>query len=263
MDGQHRIKALRKALESGVPLKNFKVPFVCMIGASEAHETEQFLVVNSNAKSINIGLTLELLKKKDNNPAFLQAFIGEDKEWKVVAVDVAEKLSKSSEVWDGRIRFANMPKADTIIPSASMAQSLQLLFQRSVEFADQNPERQMQVLDAYWKGVRENLKDAFAKPKKYSIQKGIGVKVLHGIGPQVISRVLSKNASIFSAAAYKSILQNPLTKVEGLNGKGDHVSGVDFWKTGKEGAVGQYSSGAGIKGLTKLLESHLPPLEVK
>ena len=40
------------------------IPFVCMIGAGERQEMEQFYVVNSNAKSVRTDLAMDLLKQR-------------------------------------------------------------------------------------------------------------------------------------------------------------------------------------------------------
>ena len=262
VDGQHRIKAIQKAMDNNNASLNFKIPFVCMIGATVEQELEQFYIVNTNAKSIQMDLGLALLKERARNPNFLNVLVKKGNKWKVDALIAAEMLSKSSEIWKGRIRLANMPKGDTIIPSASMVQSLQPLFRQAPVFmALKSQEKRMQILDAYWKGVRENLKDAFENPGHYSIQKGVGVKALHGIFPVVIEHVRTKNASIFSASAYKEVLHAPLTKIAGMNGNADPVVGIDFWKTGSEGAVAPYSGGAGTNSLIELLKSFLPDLD--
>ena len=43
VDGQHRIKALERAMEKGAKIRNYKIPFVCMMGATEDEEMKQFL----------------------------------------------------------------------------------------------------------------------------------------------------------------------------------------------------------------------------
>jgi len=45
--------------------------------------------------------------------------------------------------------------------------------------------------------------------------------------------------------------------LQDYNGNNDLISGVDFWRTGKEGAIGKYSSGAGTKDLITKFEDRL------
>lgn len=266
VDGQHRIKALEKSItEDGTSrLRNFKIPFVCMLGATEEQEMEQFYVVNSNAKSVSTDLALALLKEMSQNDEFMQDLTSKGKKWQIQAQTATEMLAKSSSVWANRIRLANMPKGATTIPSASMVKSLETLFRHTSMFmAVKDAEKQMQIIDAYWKGIRKVLRKAFDEPRSYSVQKGIGVKALHGIFPLVIEHVRSKGKSIFSDAAYQDILDEPLNNLEGTNSNGEHVAGLEFWQTGKKGAVATYSSGAGENALIEALKLLIPPIEAE
>ena len=266
VDGQHRIKALEKTMEDGATtLRNFKIPFVCMIGANEEQEMEQFHVVNSNAKSVPTDLALALLKERaTNNPVLLQDLTEKGKKWQIQAQIATEMLGKSSRVWKERIRFPNMPKGETTVPSSSVVKSLEPLFRHAQIFmAIKDSQKQVQIIDAYWEGVRESLRDAFVDIPLYSIQKGIGVKALHGIFPIVIEHVRSKGGSIYSKVDYHEILNDPLSSIEGNNSQGERVAGIDFWKTGKEGAIGMYSSGAGTNALIEILKSLLPEIEAE
>lgn len=265
VDGQHRIKALEKSMENGTSLRNYKIPFVCMLGATEDQEMKQFHVVNSNAKSVPTDLALALLKERaSNNPDFMRYLIEKGKKWQVQAQTVTEMLEKSSLVWQGRIKFPNMPKGETIIPSSSMVKSLEPLFRHTPTFmAIKDPQKQMKVIDAYWIGIRESLRSAFDDTSLYSIQKGIGVKALHGIFPIVIEHVRSKGGSIYSKETYHEIVSDPLNRVEGYNSHGEPVVGIDFWRTGKDGAVGMHSSVAGINALIEILKTYIPEIEAE
>ncbi|MDA8002724.1 MAG: DGQHR domain-containing protein [Alphaproteobacteria bacterium] len=265
VDGQHRIKALEKARANGAKLKDFKLPFICMIGANEFQEMVQFHVVNSNAKSVNTKLALSLIKERARDPAFREELIEKDLKWQTEAQEVADRMLKSSLIWRGKIGFAGMSTKGTVIPITSMVKSLEPLFRpRGAYFrAIRNPETQMQIIDAYWQGVKKNLQPAFEEPKAYSLQKGVGVRVLHGIFADVLNLVQNDRKSLHSVSAYQKILEAPLKKIEGYNGNGQHVSGLDFWKSGKDGAIGQYSSGAGINTVTELLLQLLPELKVE
>ena len=57
VDGQHRVASLRSLVEEDPERwSDFKIPFVCVIGANEHQEMEQFYVVNSTAKSVRTDL---------------------------------------------------------------------------------------------------------------------------------------------------------------------------------------------------------------
>jgi hypothetical protein len=66
-----------------------------------------------------------------------------------------------------------MEKGETTISSASMVASLKPLL-TSPFFGGLKPTQQLRVLDAFWHGVREALREAFDDPTNYSLQKGVG-----------------------------------------------------------------------------------------
>ena len=87
------------------------IPFVCMLGASENEEMEQFHVVNSTAKSVRTDLALVLLKQRaEADPRLMEALIERGESWKVKAQTIVEELEKMSPVWRQRIRFPGEPK---------------------------------------------------------------------------------------------------------------------------------------------------------
>jgi hypothetical protein len=67
------VEASRKLIDEDAKWEDFVVPFVCMVGATEAEEIEQFYVVNSRAKSVRTDLALLLLRTiADRDPKMLE-----------------------------------------------------------------------------------------------------------------------------------------------------------------------------------------------
>ena len=261
VDGQHRIKALARALhEDQADILNVKIPFVCMIGADESHEMEQFHVVNSNAKSVPTDLALDLLRARaEHDPSFAKRVMDRGKKWELDAQGLTHHLATASSTWRKRIRLANSPKAQTTVPSASFVKSLKpLLAQPTLFRRIPSIEQQGQVIDAYWRAIRRIFPEAFENPPKFNIQKGIGVEVMHSVLPNVLDQVRSAGASVFKPDTYQGIIEQALISIEGRNGDGDVVTGVDFWRTGRDGAAGIYSSAAGKRRLAELIEARLP-----
>ena len=234
-----------------------------MLGADEKAEMTQFHVVNSNAKSVPTDLALKLLRARaEGDQSVMDKLIQTGNQWKIYAQKTTENIAERSPIWKGRIKMPNEPTADTTIGSASMVRSLEGLFRHTAIFSGIQDEQKVQIIDAYWQGIKSVLQEPFDNPKKYGIQKGVGVRVLHGILPTVIEHVRSKGNSVFSKDAYAEILRNVLMKIEGENALGESVSGEIFWKTGKEGAIGGFSSEAGMGRLIDRMKTLLPPLEV-
>ena len=261
VDGQHRVKALEKALQEGqVDIRNVKIPFVCMIGADESMEMEQFHVVNSNAKSVPTDLALELLRARaEHDPAYAKRIMDSGKKWEFDAQGLTKHLATASSTWKKRIRLANSPKANTTVPAASFVKSLKpLLAQPTLFRRIPTVEQQGQVIDAYWRAIRRILPEAFENPSKFNLQKGIGVHVMHSVLPNVIDQVREGNDSVFEPSSYVDKVKDALLEIDGPRGDGTYVSGANFWRTGRDGAAGIYSSAAGRRRLAELIESRLP-----
>jgi DGQHR domain-containing protein len=265
VDGQHRILALKKLYdEKGEHWGNYQLPFVCMLGANEKEEMEQFYTVNSNAKSVRTDLAYTLLRKmSDGDVEFHHTLLEKGKDWQVRAQSLVERLAGESSVWKGRIRLANAEKDETAITAASMVNSLKPILDTAT-FQSITDDRQLVILEAFWEGIREILRPAFDKPEDYSVLKGVGVMTLHALFPLAMEIARSKGALLTDRLTYVSIFQEALEKVEGENNSGGSVRGLDFWKNAKDGgAAGSYSSTAGRRVLTAKIRSFMPTIEVE
>lgn len=252
--------ALLKLLQehSGDDWDPFLIPFVCMLGATEDEEMAQFYIVNSKAKSVRTDLALELLKQlTQRNPEMMDALTEKGKDWQIQAQQLVRELSEASPVWRGRIRFAAMEKGDTTMPSASMVTSLKPVL-ASPYFKALEMKDQLQVLDAFWRGLRNLMQEAFDHADEFVMQKGVGVIALHYALVQVIEIVRARGESVIEPASYEKVLREPLEKLQGDDRSARPVSGMDFWRAGPDGAAGSYSSSAGRRVLIAKIQSLLP-----
>jgi DGQHR domain-containing protein len=263
VDGQHRIEALCRLVDlDSARWSNFEIPFVCMLGASEQEEMEQFYVVNSTAKSVRTDLALDLLKQRaESDPDVLQSLEEQGSAWKVLAQGIAEELAKTS-LWKHRIRFPGDSKGETTIGSAGMVGSLKVLldtpFFRMVKRDDQ-----IKILDAYWQGLRTVLPEAFDDPLGYTLQKSTGVMAMHALLVSVIEYLRSKGKSLTEPGSFSEALQTALNELEGDTSMGELARGSDFWRAGSQGAAGSFSSNSGRRVLLAKLRGLLPRVEVE
>jgi DGQHR domain-containing protein len=264
VDGQHRILALKKLYdEKGEHWGNFLLPFVCLLGADEREEMEQFYAVNSNAKSVRTDLAYTLLRKMSGDEAYHDILIEKGRDWQVRAQSLVERLANESAVWKGCIRLANADKEETTITAASMVNSLKPVLETTV-FQSINDDRQLVILEAFWEGIRDVMRPAFDKPEDYSVQKGVGVMTLHALFPLAIDIARSKGDLLTEPSTYSKIFGSALEKIEGENNDGSAVRGLDFWKNAKDGgAAGSYSSTAGRRVLTAKIRQFMPIIEVE
>lgn len=264
VDGQHRILALKKLIEEVDPEKwsKYMIPFTCMLGATEEEEMDQFYIVNSKAKSVRTDLAYELLSQRAQDPDVMEALVERGRDWQVTAMNIVKQLGEHSPVWRGRIRFAAMDKVETIMPSASMVSSLKQVL-ASPYFKALSEEQQVAILDSFWRGVRAVLPEAFDEPSEFSVQKGVGVIVLHTILTQVVEVARSKGDPLMEPETYARILRGALDELEGENSSGDPVRGLTFWRAAPLGAAGSYSSSAGRRVLIAKLQQRLPKITVQ
>lgn len=265
VDGQHRIKALEKLIQEDDPdiWSKYQIPFVCMLGADEGEEMEQFYIVNTKAKPVRTDLAYELLSKRaKNNAEVVDALTEKGQDWVVRAQNIVQKLSDSSPPWRGRIRFAAMEKGATILPAASLVTSLRPLLTSSY-YQMLNIDQQVNILDAFWRGLRSFMQDAFDKPANYALQKGVGVIVLHTVLVSILELVRSKGLSVIEAESYETVLTEPLRRLQGDDSHGIPVNGMDFWRVAPHGAAGSYSSSAGRRVLIAKIQGSLPRVEVQ
>ena len=265
VDGQHRLEALRHLAEdNGEKWGEYLIPFVCMIGASVRQEMEQFYVVNSNAKSVRTDLALDLLKQRaESDRGIMESVFERGEKWKVDGQTIVERLQQDSPVWRHRIRFPNTPKNETTLSSAAMVTSLKALL-GTPYFGAINLDNEIKILDAYWRGIREVLPEAFEdEPWAYSIQKGSGVTVLHAVLIQVLEYIRSKGQSVTEHTSYRDAMKSALENLEGDTPNGDVVRGVDFWRAGPEGAAGAYSSNAARRVLIAKIKLQVPEIEIE
>lgn len=260
VDGQHRILALLKLLLEypHEDWQNFLIPFVCMLGATEEEEMAQFYIVNSKAKSVRTDLAHELLRQlTERNPDMMDGLIEKGRDWQVAAQHLVRELAEHSPVWRGRIRFAAMEKADTVMPSASMVTSLKPVL-TSAFFKALDPGDQLRVLDAFWRGLRKIAPDAFDDPERYVLQKGVGVLALHTVLVQVVEIVRARGETVTDPDAYAGVLKDPFEQLQGDDRNAKPVSGIDFWRAGPDGAAGTFSSSAGRRVLISKIQTLLP-----
>lgn len=266
VDGQHRVEALKELYES-LPdgherWADFEIPFVCMLGANQDQEMEQFYVVNSNAKSVPTSLAYDLIKQMaERDPDLMESLQKGGREWQVRAQGLAERLGEESTVWKGRIHFPSEDRKGTTITNSGMANSLKPVFSHTY-LSQITTDNQLKIIDAFWEGIRRVIPNAFTEPASYSIQKAVGVNALHSLLPTVMELVRAKNGSVLNAEEYREVLDEALTELEEITPKGEKATGADFWRAAPNGAAGLFSSNAGRRVLIARIKQRLPKISV-
>ena len=269
VDGQHRAEAYKlvlEQLEDEEAIKNWKnklISVVFLLGVDQNNERAFFHDVNGNAKSIPSSYLQELISKRaEVEPEFLAA-LNPKEHWKINGDSVMKTLNNSKGVWKGKIKFPGS-KAGTI-PNSGFVNTLKPLLMDKWFGQMLDEKQQAETLMAYWEGMNLYFKqlgedNPFESPKEFSIQKRIGVAVLHSL-ILPIKEYMNEDGTASKQgyldpkvwlAYQKNFLSYSDTNTENIP-----VRGADFWRTGRDGAVGKYSSGAGTKALKDRFEFEL------
>ncbi len=259
-DGMHRAKAwmdlYENAIEYGLDQEevgNRLINVVFYWGAKIGEEVNTFFDVNNNAKSIPTGNRLEIdayltrigAPHHDGNPLLSEID------------DLVKELGNIPQ-WEGKIQWPN--QGTNVIPSSALTRSCLEIFSDPSPLDEMEYNEKLELLTTVWMAIEEVFPEVFSDPnkKKYSLQKAIGVTVVHRLIPKIYMKLLkqSETKQEFS----KQIKQvdtwvkffKKMKNHSDTNDDGEDVDGLGFWLSGKDGAAGKYSSGAGRNTLTKV-----------
>ena len=265
VDGQHRAEALI-GLNKEEPQRwgDYSIPFVCLLGADRNGEMTEFYVVNSNAKSIGTGLAYELLKRRaDHSEIAKDHLIETGKAWVQAAETLTQKLTLVDS-WRDRIQFPGQKKSGTLITNNGMATSLRPLVEQPGFFqAIRDVDQQVQVLNAYWEGIRLVLPAAMRDPEQYNLQRSLGVTALHPVLVNMLAIMVSNGLSVRSPEDFAEVLETPLKTLGGQNQDGEEIQGADFWRRGAAGASAMYNNRVGHRVLQARIREKLPHVNVR
>ena len=243
IDGQHRVRALYEIMKEpdfAEKYKDMKILCIFVLGPSYQEEKELFFYINNYAKSISTGTKLEL--KID-----IEEVTTVEKE----SVMLVRMLKNKSKIWDGILKYPN--STEGIMPSSGAITSLKHPYTQDW-FKILPLDKKYELLEAFWGGLKIVLPKCFKSPKDFTLQRAVGVHVLHRILSPVYNRMIHNQEDVFDPKAW-SVYLAPL-KTLGEDNRLEtpvYVEAEEFWTSGSEGAAGRYSSGAGKNNLVNLL----------
>lgn len=262
IDGQHRIEALRRAIEDDPEkFKDYPVPFTMLANPDVFEEARWFYLVNSKAKRVPVELAEELLAtaadtKGDDWLRNAEAPPGSTRGDQIVMqtklVHLVARLEEICPVWKGHVITAGQKpknkedvKSHTIITSIARGGALS---DRTIQLAlESNLEQLAQALGAFWQAIALKWPVAIADGKSYSLRGTQGLYSLHAIFPDVLS--LCRENRDYSVKNMSAILSSI-------------PEDDDFWMRAKDGAEGnpltQATSMGFLRRLARYLRERLP-----
>lgn len=265
VDGQHRVAAYELLLEEDSERWEKKlIPIILVLGATQDKERAFFHEVNGNAKSISAAYLQEILAKRaEVDPEFMSQ-LDVKEHWKIQANEILHSLNDSKGVWRNKIKFPGSKEGT--IPNSGFVNTLKPLFDDTWFGGRLDQKTRIETLKAFWQGAylyySEFSENPFENPSSFALQKRIGVAALHGMVIPIKEYMnedgvsTSETQGFLDPEIWKGYLKHVLN-FEDINAEGDVVTGAEFWRSGKYGGAGKYSSGAGTKDLIRRLNKSL------
>ncbi len=264
MDGQHRILALKSAMEMAEDQKDNEaleriseklIPFGLTITRDILHEMEIFSDVNGNAKAVayNVKKLINQRRYQLGDQSIEDELKLSGQEWELLAGQIIEDMSgRINGVWHKRIKFPG----DTGILSPNVGNAA---FQKYLKPVVKSNQAKMStkpfvfsksVVNAYWDGFELACPEVFgANASKYSIQTAMGTDVFMRLWDfmkdWIASNNKDNNKDLTKPETYRDAIKKVIANSDGYNASGQNVTGTDFWLKGKDGAAGGYSSESG------------------
>jgi DGQHR domain-containing protein len=250
VDGQHRMLALKNLyLEDDALWGEYRLPFICLLGGSEAEEAKLFLEINQNAKKVDLNLAVALLastSEVDASPSTPQTFLI------VSGQQLVEDLESYCPVWRGRIQMAGGSNPKGAIGNGALGDSFRFWLNRAFVQELSRKQRAL-IVSSYWTAISQVLPGCFENPFDYGLQNQTGVRVLHRLLSELHEILISKHLDPTVPGNFVKYLKAPLRNFRYTLPNGVELQGEAFWRKGAHGGAGKFTSGSGQADLTSRL----------
>ena len=274
MDGQHRVLALKTAMEIAMQtedeatldkINKIQIPFGLTITESVLNEMVIFYDVNSNAKGVpaNVKEQINARRVAEGDDELLKQMELTGDDWKILANRILEDVVKDYDnVWFKRIKFPNTEVRSPNVGNFAMTKYFSnIINSNETKMVSDKYSFSKEVFNAYWDGFRMAWPKAFDEnASQYSIQTAMGADVFMRLWP------FMKDWIVRNQSSNAQDLRNPRTYVKpfkkiinasfGVDSSGAQKQGLDYWLKGS--AAGAQGAGeAGKSSLAGKLEMWL------
>ena len=243
VDFQHRWRGFLYAINDlkETALREVMIPVTILSDASLLEEMKQFYLINNKQKRVDTDLALTLMQamSSESTDEELANLVGPSYRYRIRATRLVVQIAQSkSGPWVGKIQEPNVPSTSSQIATLkSFVDSLRPIVSIRSPVHTFSDDDLTGIILSIWTGVLGLWPEWDKEFDKYSIQRAIGLFVIHRVARQLlIPRMLASGD--YSA----NLVTATLSQVRDLLSR-------DFWKTG--GSVGTYSSGSGQKDLSE------------
>ena len=277
-DGQHRIEALKAAIEMAKEnadtvnekrLREKLIPvLITFTSQTDLIEMKTFYSINKHGKNVPINDAAMILHRryKLGDKEIMDEMDQAGEQWRIVAGDVAANLNKNCSVWKNRIKSPGQRVPAPNITFAAMVNHLKPLV-KSPDLEGKGIKIISNVACAYWEGISLAHPQLFDNEtaKLYAIQTSSATEVINKIWDHVRAKIQASNLKskdLTDPQAYKSIMEQLIVNCDGRNGMNSDVSSSDYWLKGKAGCAGMYTSNSAKATFSNYLKGLLSDIQI-
>jgi DNA sulfur modification protein DndB len=176
VDCQHRLGYLNDA--------NIELPFMCFVGLTAREEMEVFNVINSKAK----GLSTSLLDYHD-------ATLARDLACERPELFIALQLKNNGESpWHRQLDLGGVSSSGLMRRASlrTVQKAVKRFLNHTKILRQHTPDAAAQIVLDFWAAVAVVLHEAWDNPRRYLINKGVGVYALMGIAGDLYLEALGQ-----------------------------------------------------------------------
>ncbi len=194
IDGQHRIEALKRAINNKPEFESYPLPVSLTNFKDKFDEMVHFYIVNSRQRSIPTDLVYRQLQ------IFMDKAILGGKEWvkdvilgpkqerqalAAYIVDFLDELSNSP--FKGKIQYVGEPREDYhLVKDFVLARYIAKIMKEKA-FSGISPEKLGELLADYWSAIKDLYPTCFAKPREFTLLKSTGIASFMYLFPTIFA----------------------------------------------------------------------------
>ena len=204
IDGQHRKGGIQRAVndesqesqedgpipDRGRPVRDWLLPVAIFDGLTRRDESVLFYIINTTQKGVSADVCDRILRGWDQWEQLNEIIMGRDQEYIAKAIDIIDALNKEpNQPWFKKIKTpGDAGRRGTLTSQTAFSKSLKLLLKHAT-YKDMDVADTAKLIVNYWKALEGAAPECFENPREYMVQKTLGVHVLNGLIPAVLSRL--------------------------------------------------------------------------
>ncbi|MBN2336636.1 DGQHR domain-containing protein [Candidatus Bathyarchaeota archaeon] len=193
IDGQHRIEALKRAIERNRDFEDYPVIASIMRLPERFDEMMLFYIVNKRQRSVPTDLVYRHLQRMlwKRGKQWVMDFEGSKGVRIGLATEVVDILNQSPRSpWHQRVQIVGEKRhEDHIVPDSLLIRSVADLLRENILKGMPVSEIGRLLID-YWNAVYQLYPECFTEPSAYTLLGTPGVQVMHMLFPLVYSKCI-------------------------------------------------------------------------